>query len=301
MDRPPLAFISKTGEAVMVKPLDEAREKSLVDMYLAYEPRNSFWGLPPLSDEACTTWVRGMIRDGMNLIAMSFDHGVVGHVGLFSLTPEKCEILVVVSPPHQNTGIGTELVRYSVQLAYEHGYTNVWSHTEAHNSRMRLVFVKTGFVTKVASVGEVDMALDLAAYMDPAHTLVSEIMSRRVITVFETTSCRAIVDIFLRSPVGALPVINDARDVVGIVSQTDLIEPGNIERLARDVMTRKVLTICDDCNLNKAIRLFRGKKVRCLPVVDANRRLVGVLGRKDILAHYAHAGAAEADPERRVS
>lgn len=292
MDRPPLAFISKAGEPVMVKPLDEARAKRLLDMYLTYEPRNSFWGLPPLRDDACAAWVEGMMKDGINLIALSFDHGVVGHVGLFPLTPDKCEMLVAVAPRHQNTGIGTELVRYSVQLAYELGYTNVWSPTETHNMRMRHVLEKVGFSPQGTGGGEVDMAIDLDSYRDPARTRVSEIMNPRVITAFETTPVRELVDIFLKNPIGALPVINDQRDVVGIVSQTDLILPGRLDRLTRDVMTHNVLTICAECSLNKAIRLFSGKKVRCLPVVDANRRLLGVLGRKDILAHYAHRGVA---------
>ena len=47
-------------------------------MYLDYQPRNTFSGLPPIMDSACVTWVESMIRNGLNLVAISFEDGVIG-------------------------------------------------------------------------------------------------------------------------------------------------------------------------------------------------------------------------------
>ena len=38
-------------------------------MYLAYQPRNSFQGLPPIKDEVCVRWVRDILVNGIHLIA----------------------------------------------------------------------------------------------------------------------------------------------------------------------------------------------------------------------------------------
>ena len=78
ISRTPHAFLDKQDEPILITPLDEARARGLIKMYLAYEPRNSFWSLPPIQDEACRRWVQGMIADGVNLLALSFDAGVVG-------------------------------------------------------------------------------------------------------------------------------------------------------------------------------------------------------------------------------
>ena len=43
----PHAFINKRGEPILIKLLGTSRHQALMDMYLAYEPRNSFSGLPP--------------------------------------------------------------------------------------------------------------------------------------------------------------------------------------------------------------------------------------------------------------
>jgi hypothetical protein len=50
----PQAFINKRGEAIVSQMLDEKTCEGLIKMYLDYQPRNSFQGLPPITDQACT-------------------------------------------------------------------------------------------------------------------------------------------------------------------------------------------------------------------------------------------------------
>ena len=76
-------FINKKGEAVLIERLEEKLHPYLIEMYLAYRPRASFQGLPPLDDVVCEKWVRDMIQKGTNLVALSFERGVVGHAALF--------------------------------------------------------------------------------------------------------------------------------------------------------------------------------------------------------------------------
>jgi len=287
--RSPHAFINKNGEPVLITPLNRARTEPLVAMYMDYQPRNSFWGLPPIRDDACREWVDRIVRDGENLVALSFQAGVVGHAALFPMGGEGCEMLVVVAPAHQNLGIGTQLARCSVQLAHEIGFRRIWLSIESNNLRARHVFRKCGFeyVTQDDPT-EVEMALDVCGYHDPSDIPVSDLMTREVLTVHKDVPCRVAVETFLQRPIGAMPVLDGSDQVIGIVSQTDLIVPANLDKHVGDIMTRRVITVREDTPVTKVVRLFHVQRLRSIPVVDAKGHLVGIIGRKDILAYYAH-------------
>jgi RimJ/RimL family protein N-acetyltransferase len=119
--------------------------RRLIDMYLAFQPRNSFQGLPPIKDQVCIKWVEGMLRDGINIVALDDGASLVGHTALFPINHEKCELLVVVCPDWQNLGIGTELVQSCIELADELGYRKIWLPVDATNVRARHVYRKCGF------------------------------------------------------------------------------------------------------------------------------------------------------------
>jgi CBS domain-containing protein/RimJ/RimL family protein N-acetyltransferase len=284
----PHAFINRKGEPILIATLDDKRCQRLIEMYLAYQPRSSFQGLPPIKDEACVKWVQYMIGNGINLVALSFGEGVVGHVALFPANDLVCEILVVVSPPFQDTGIGTELVRCGVQLAHEIGFERVQLSVEATNVKAKHVYRKCGFESLSGDrPSEVDMVLDLKRYRATLDVTVAEIMNTSLLTLDPDQPCKAALEIFLKSHVGSLPVVDADGKLVGILSKTDLLLPAKIAKRVRDILTRQVLTVRGDCPVAKVVRMFQSTRVRCIPVVDREMKLVGVVGRQDVLAHYA--------------
>jgi ribosomal protein S18 acetylase RimI-like enzyme len=156
------AFVDNKGDAILIKTLDESLHQGLIEMYLAYQPKDSFDGLPPIKDAACVEWVQGMIRTGINLVAVSSAGSIVGHAAIFPINRQRCEMLMAVSPQFQNVGIGTELTRSSVHLAREVGFEQVWLALESRNARARHVFKKCGFgCLSAENPGDVEMALDL--------------------------------------------------------------------------------------------------------------------------------------------
>lgn len=167
----PRSFTSKRGELVRLALLDHRDRDRLVAMYLAYQPRASFQGLPPLKDVVCVQWVHDMVRTGVNVVALA-GGAVVGHIALFRVNRRKCEMLVVVSPAQQDSGIGTELTRSIVLAARELGFEKMWLPVAASNLRARHVYQKCGFryvSDKLAR--ELDMELDLTAVeVEPAET-----------------------------------------------------------------------------------------------------------------------------------
>jgi diamine N-acetyltransferase len=164
----PRTFQGKNGLPVELHRLDDGAGQWLIDMYLAFQPRNSFQGLPPLKDEVCHRWVQDMLRDGIHIVAQSVGSTLVGHCALFPINRQKCEMLVVVCPGFQNLGIGTELVRSCVDLAAELGYARIWLAVEATNIRARHVYRKCGFKHVPNGQGrELDMACEVQRHRRP--------------------------------------------------------------------------------------------------------------------------------------
>lgn len=165
----PREFHGKNGLPVALRRLGAEEGRRLIDMYLAFEPRNSFQGLPPLKDEVCIRWVQDMLRDGIHITAESPAAAIVGHTALFPINRHKCELLVVVCPGYQNFGIGTELVRSCIELADELGYERIWLPVDATNVRARHVYRKCGFEYVSNAPGrELDMACEVKQHSRPA-------------------------------------------------------------------------------------------------------------------------------------
>jgi CBS-domain-containing membrane protein len=87
---------------------------------------------------------------------------------------------------------------------------------------------------------------------------------------------------------GALPVIDDQRRVVGMVTDRDIAMAAMhhdlrlAEILVGEVMARKVVTCRAEDILARAAQVMRQYQVRRLPVVDVEQRLVGLLSINDL-------------------
>jgi CBS domain-containing protein len=93
---------------------------------------------------------------------------------------------------------------------------------------------------------------------------------------------------------GALPVIDAAHKVTGIVTDRDIcIALGTRNRLASDLTVAHVMTpapfVCHaDDHIHAALNIMRERKVRRLPVVNGEGKLEGMLCASDVLVHARH-------------
>lgn len=106
-----------------------------------------------------------------------------------------------------------------------------------------------------------------------------------------------VVGSFIMEGSSAVPVMEAGGRVVGIVSEFDLLaalerEKNLSELSAEDVMTRHVVCVPEDLCLGRAIHLLHAYHLICMPVVDHEGKLVGMLSRRDILREYLNSGAA---------
>ena len=83
--------------------------------------------------------------------------------------------------------------------------------------------------------------------------------------------------------IGGIPVVDDDRFLVGIVTNRDLRFEQNPARLIDEVMTSEnIVTTTDSTNLDEAAKILQEHKIEKLPVVDNAGHLVGLVTYKDI-------------------
>jgi CBS domain-containing protein len=94
--------------------------------------------------------------------------------------------------------------------------------------------------------------------------------------------------------IGALPVGDNDR-LVGIVTDRDLVcramaKGGSLAKLtARDVMTKGITWCREEHDIEEALELMEKNKIRRLPVINENKRMVGILSLGDV----SHAATRE--------
>ena len=83
--------------------------------------------------------------------------------------------------------------------------------------------------------------------------------------------------------IGGIPVVDEKRRLIGIVTNRDLRFIDNPKTLIEDVMTKEnLITAVKGTDLQQASAILKRYKIEKLPVVDENRVLIGLLTYKDI-------------------
>lgn len=141
------------------------------------------------------------------------------------------------------------------------------------------------------------------------HRTVGDVMTAQVVTVAPHTAFKDIAILFAQHHISAVPVIDEQRHVLGIVSETDLLskeselaEPGGhwqlpgtrLHRLrakagmtrAQDLMSTPARTVGPDETIPSAARLLQQHGINRMPVVDADGVLIGIVSRHDLLSLF---------------
>lgn len=136
---------------------------------------------------------------------------------------------------------------------------------------------------------------------------------------------KEVAGLMVQNRISALPVVTDSNEIIGIISESDLLhrkETGTEKsrpwwvkifndpdrqaadfvkahgRFVQDVMTRIVVTVPEDMPVSKIADLLETHRVRRVPVSQEGR-VVGIVSRTDIVRAFAEATAT--DTAERVS
>ncbi len=140
----------------------------------------------------------------------------------------------------------------------------------------------------------------------------ADIMTRDVITVRKETTIRELAEIFTRHRISSAPVVDAAGDLIGIVTETDLIEQDKSLHIPTvislfdwviylesekkfekelkkmtgqtvgDIYSEEVGTVTPATPISEVADLMSSRKVHALPVVEG-KKVVGIVARIDLI------------------
>jgi CBS domain-containing protein len=144
------------------------------------------------------------------------------------------------------------------------------------------------------------------------NATVKDVMTTHVVAVRKNASFKDMAARLREHRVSAFPVLDEDNKVVGVVSEADLLTkealefgvPGKVSSIlhhreqakaaaivAEDLMTKPPVTIGPNEFVTHAARLMYMRKVKRLPVVDPDGRLIGIVSRADVLSVYSRSDA----------
>ena len=124
------------------------------------------------------------------------------------------------------------------------------------------------------------------------HICLKEFMIHQVISISAESSLKAALDLMFAEDIHHLPVLDFNGRLVGIISDRDLLidatkdQNGKIrtpELLVSDVMTTRVITASPDDSLRTAVRIMLDRRIHSVPVVDRDKKLVGMVTSSDVM------------------
>lgn len=140
-----------------------------------------------------------------------------------------------------------------------------------------------------------------------------DIMTSPVISVSDTSTVQEVATVLLNRRISAVPVVDSSGNVVGIVSEGDLMHRAEAgtgrhrswwlsmfadsqtlaqefvkehSRKVADVMTRNVITAAPEAQLGAIANLLEKNRIKRVPIIE-DGRLVGIVSRANLLKAMA--------------
>lgn len=132
---------------------------------------------------------------------------------------------------------------------------------------------------------------------------VSTIMTRDVQTLTPDDAFESVRTIFRNVAFHHLVVVNEHGELKGVLSDRDMmaqialwVDRNNGESFTDflprlsvgDVMTRDVITVDSETPIDAASILLLENRISCLPVIDIDQKVVGIVTWKDLLKYYVY-------------
>ncbi len=103
------------------------------------------------------------------------------------------------------------------------------------------------------------------------------------VTIHKEATVRDALGLMKEYHIGGIPVVDNDRKLVGIVTNRDLRFERDLDRPISQVMTTEnLVTTTQSTNLEEAADILQRHKIEKLPVIDSDGHLVGLVTYKDI-------------------
>lgn len=138
------------------------------------------------------------------------------------------------------------------------------------------------------------------AVFDLMNHPVSELMSTKILAVIPTDSLEKVKEIFDTHNIHHIPVVR-YKDLVGFISKTDFykalggaqLDGDNAEemlknRKAEDIMVTHIVKLDERDKIGTAAEVFLKNYFHAVPVLNADKELVGIVSTYDIIKFFFH-------------
>ena len=128
------------------------------------------------------------------------------------------------------------------------------------------------------------------------QTLISQLLmekGREVFTIAPTATVFEAVKLMDEKNVGSLVILNSRGRIAGIFVERDALQrvllAGKSARTepVQAVMTRKVICALPDMTVDQCLALMTDKRVRHLPVIDKEQKLIGLISMGDLVKYIS--------------
>lgn len=140
-----------------------------------------------------------------------------------------------------------------------------------------------------------------------------DIMTKDVITVTKDATVENVTELLIKNDISGVPVVNEDNEVIGMVTETDLIFRDkdihipsyvpllggfillesvkkfekDLKKMAgykvEDIMTTPVAKVYEDQEVKEVVNIMLNKKINRVPVIDKEGKLKGIIARSDVL------------------
>jgi CBS domain-containing membrane protein len=135
---------------------------------------------------------------------------------------------------------------------------------------------------------------------------VGDVMTKRVVTAKKNSDIHEISALFSENRISGLPVVDEGNHVIGIVSEADILSMAGMEKehtfkdilrhilgeplqkrkhgeTVGEIMSSPAITTSAEADIREVAGILEGKRIKRLPVVNGENRLLGIISRGDIV------------------
>lgn len=115
---------------------------------------------------------------------------------------------------------------------------------------------------------------------------IKQIMSKTVQTIEKSRPVRGALDTMIKHDIGSV-VVADGLKVVGIITERDIMrniarETSYLDKKCGDACSKPVISVGPNAESWEAFEIMLKNKIRRLPVLDENQRLLGIVTERDL-------------------
>ena len=114
-----------------------------------------------------------------------------------------------------------------------------------------------------------------------------DLMLTDVVTTYGNVPVREAIELLFKRHVGCIVVVNDAEQCIGLFTERDAIrvvaQNMPLDATMEKIMTKNPFTVNEDSTFEEAKSIIKSAKIRHLPVIATNGKLVGLISVRYLL------------------